>query len=95
MYSCSVPQAGSDAKARKPVSDGRLGYQGVCNTLEGMCELLVEWNRRASQILGKQVCTVNETTRLSHGSKISATDQVEQYEKQRDAAVKKAIRMPE
>lgn len=71
MYSCSVPQAGSDAKARKPVSDGRLGYQGVCNTLEGMCELLVEWNRRASQI------------------------QVEQYEKQRDAAVKKAIRMPE
>ncbi|RYO91088.1 hypothetical protein DL766_003348 [Monosporascus sp. MC13-8B] len=35
----------SDAAARLPVVQGGLGYQGVCTTLEGMCQQVWEWNR--------------------------------------------------
>lgn len=35
----------SDEEARKPVSQGGLGYSGVFTTLEGMVLEVLEWNR--------------------------------------------------
>ncbi|KAK3329704.1 hypothetical protein B0H66DRAFT_35167 [Apodospora peruviana] len=35
-----------DSAARRSVEDGGLGYRGVCDTLEGMCDLIVDWNER-------------------------------------------------
>lgn len=34
-----------DTAARKSVKEGGIGYRGVCNSLEGFCEELLEWNR--------------------------------------------------
>lgn len=35
----------SDAEARKPISEGGLGYKGVLTTLEGVVSVIMDWNR--------------------------------------------------
>jgi hypothetical protein len=34
----------SDAEARKPVSEGGLGYKGLLTTLKGVVSVIVDWN---------------------------------------------------
>ncbi|KAK5658792.1 hypothetical protein OQA88_1604 [Cercophora sp. LCS_1] len=34
-----------DSAAKKSAKEGGIGYHGVCNSLEGFCEELLEWNR--------------------------------------------------
>lgn len=34
-----------DSAARKSVAEGGIGYKGVCTTIEGLCEEVLEWNR--------------------------------------------------
>jgi len=41
----SMHTLADDSAIRRSVEDGGLGYRGVCTSLEGMCEELVEWNR--------------------------------------------------
>ncbi|KAH9991507.1 NAD(P)-binding protein [Xylariaceae sp. FL0662B] len=45
LFSICTHLVGSDAEARKPVSEGGLGYSGVLTTLEGMALEVLEWNR--------------------------------------------------
>ena len=35
--------------ARRRVEDGGIGYTGVCNSFEGLCEEMVLWNREYEQ----------------------------------------------
>lgn len=41
-----------DSVARRRVEDGGIGYTGVCNSLEGLCEEMVMWNREYEEGLG-------------------------------------------
>lgn len=34
-----------DERARRPVGEGGIGYEGAMGSLEGVCELLRDWNR--------------------------------------------------
>lgn len=45
IFSVQTHTPASDAAARRPVADGGLGYRGVCTTLEGVCQQVVDWNR--------------------------------------------------
>jgi hypothetical protein len=44
VFSVSIHTIVDDSLARKPVEQGGIGYKGVCTTLEGVCQQLVEWN---------------------------------------------------
>ena len=45
LFSICTHLVGSDAEARKPVSEGGLGYEGVMTTEQGMALEILEWNR--------------------------------------------------
>ncbi|KAF5569532.1 cholesterol dehydrogenase [Fusarium phyllophilum] len=38
----------SDAEAKKPISEGGLGYKGLLTTLEGVVSVIIDWNREHS-----------------------------------------------
>ena len=44
LFSIITHLVASDAEARKPVSEGGLGYVGLLTTLEGMAYEVLEWN---------------------------------------------------
>ena len=44
LFSITTHLIASDAEARKPVSEGGLGYAGLLTTLEGMALEVLEWN---------------------------------------------------
>lgn len=48
-----------DEEARKPVEDGGIGYKGLCNTLEGVCDQIWRWNQEqgsmANGVAGKSI----------------------------------------
>ncbi|KAI3400488.1 hypothetical protein diail_3109 [Diaporthe ilicicola] len=39
-----------DEQARKSVEDGGLGYKGLCNTLEGICDQIWRWNQEHESV---------------------------------------------
>lgn len=47
-----------DSKARKSPQDGGIGYKPVCDTIEGLCKLVGEWNesvvREGMEVLKKE-----------------------------------------
>ena len=43
----------NDAKARKPLEEGGLGYKGIWTTLEGMCNEVKRWNDKYSKTVKK------------------------------------------
>lgn len=45
VFSVSIHAVIDDTLARKSVAEGGIGYKGVCNTIEGICEEILEWNR--------------------------------------------------
>ncbi|KAH6648573.1 hypothetical protein BKA67DRAFT_594100 [Truncatella angustata] len=56
-----------DAAAKKSVAEGGLGYKGVCTTMEGMCQQLLDWNmeheNRAHERNDKPLATVAQSAR--------------------------------
>ena len=44
IFSITTHLVASDADARRPVSEGGLGYVGLLTTLEGMAHEVLEWN---------------------------------------------------
>ncbi|OAA42636.1 NAD(P)-binding domain protein [Metarhizium rileyi] len=40
----AVTQIADDGDARRAVGEGGLGYRGVCETVEGICVMVGEWN---------------------------------------------------
>ena len=44
IVAASIHQFASDQPARKSVEEGGLGYSGVCTTLEGLCNLVRQFN---------------------------------------------------
>ncbi|KAL2261048.1 hypothetical protein VTK26DRAFT_4768 [Humicola hyalothermophila] len=45
VFGVSIHTIVDDSAARKSVAEGGIGYQGVCTTIEGVCEEILEWNR--------------------------------------------------
>lgn len=39
-----------DKEARKTVEDGGIGYQGLCTTLEGVCDQIWRWNQEQESV---------------------------------------------
>lgn len=67
LFSITTHLVASDAEARKPVSDGGLGYAGVLTTLEGMTLEVLEWNK-------EHVDDVK--TRKAYTTSVSLADQI-------------------
>ncbi|KAI1775669.1 NAD(P)-binding protein [Hypoxylon cercidicola] len=44
VFSASTHYLASDAAARRSVDEGGIGYRHVHNTMEGMCQQVLEWN---------------------------------------------------
>lgn len=45
VFSVSIHTVVDDSLARKSVAEGGIGYSGGCDTIEGVCEEILEWNR--------------------------------------------------
>lgn len=45
VFSASVHMLAVDAAARRSVAGGGLGYTGVEDSLEGVCQQIIDWNR--------------------------------------------------
>lgn len=45
IFSSAVSQTVDDSRARLMPSEGGLGYRGYCNTVEGLCVLVSDWNK--------------------------------------------------
>lgn len=45
----SVSAVIDDSISRKPPSEGGIGYTPACTTLEGMCDLMVDWNEHVAE----------------------------------------------
>ena len=45
VFNVSIHTVIDDSAARRSVQEGGIGYRGGCDTMEGMCEELLEWNR--------------------------------------------------
>ncbi|VUC23608.1 unnamed protein product [Clonostachys rosea] len=48
LFSVCTHVVSSDARARKPVAEGGLGYRGSYTTLQGMVTEVIEWNQEHS-----------------------------------------------
>lgn len=48
IFSICTHLVASDAEARKPVSEGGLGYKGTVTSLEGVVMEILEWNKEHS-----------------------------------------------
>lgn len=48
LFSVCTHVIASDARARKPVAEGGLGYRGTFTTLQGMVTEVIEWNQEHS-----------------------------------------------
>ncbi|KAK7757438.1 hypothetical protein SLS62_000453 [Diatrype stigma] len=67
LFSITTHLVASDAEARKPVSEGGLGYAGVLTTLQGMTLEVLEWNKEH----------VNDVkTRKAYTTSVSLADQI-------------------
>jgi len=44
LFSICTHLIANDAKARKPLEEGGLGYKGIWTSLEGMCHEAKMWN---------------------------------------------------
>ncbi|SRR6266480_6444431 len=44
IVAATIHQFAYDQPARKSVEEGGLGYRGVCTTLEGLCDLVRQFN---------------------------------------------------
>ena len=73
---------GSDAEARKAVSEGGLGYTGVITTLEGIVSEIVEWNREHGAEDQSDAALVggskSERPRKRYTASVSYADQLKQ-----------------
>ncbi|RYO73923.1 hypothetical protein DL766_005882 [Monosporascus sp. MC13-8B] len=67
IFSITTHLIASDAEARKPVSEGGLGYSGVLTTLEGMTLEALEWNEEH---------TDDVTTRKAYTTSVTLADQI-------------------
>ncbi|EMR67828.1 putative 3-beta hydroxysteroid dehydrogenase isomerase protein [Eutypa lata UCREL1] len=67
IFSITTHLVASDAEARKPVSEGGLGYIGVVTTLEGMALEVLEWNEEH---------VADAKTRKAYTTSISLADQI-------------------
>ena len=45
VFNVSIHTVVDDSAARRSVQEGGIGYKGGCDTMEGLCEELLEWNR--------------------------------------------------
>lgn len=45
VFTASSHSIVDGSAARRSVEDGGIDYRGVCTTLEGFCELILDWNR--------------------------------------------------
>ena len=73
---------GSDAEARKAVSEGGLGYTGVIATLEGIVLEILEWNREHGAEGQSDAVMVgarkSERSRKTYTTSVSYADQLKQ-----------------
>ncbi|RYP21875.1 hypothetical protein DL765_001951 [Monosporascus sp. GIB2] len=67
IFSITTHLIASDAEARKPVSEGGLGYSGVLTTLEGMTLEVLEWNEEH---------TDDVMTRKAYTTSVTLADQI-------------------
>ncbi|KAI1333264.1 dehydrogenase-like protein [Xylariaceae sp. FL0255] len=44
VFHASLHYVGNDSAAMRSVKDGGLGFKHACNTLEGICQQVAEWN---------------------------------------------------
>ncbi|KAJ4112450.1 hypothetical protein NW768_011608 [Fusarium equiseti] len=49
IFSICTHLVASDAEARKPVTEGGLGYSGIVTSLEGVVTEILEWNKEHSR----------------------------------------------
>lgn len=72
----------SDTDARKPVSQGGLGYTGVMTTMQGMVLEILEWNREHSAADGtdKESLTTSKSKAMKklYTSSVTFADQMRQ-----------------
>jgi len=61
-----------DSAAKKSIEEGGLGYDGVCTSLEGMCEELVAWNLEHEEAKGPTVKQPAAKTAVRAASTASA-----------------------
>ncbi|KAK4145542.1 uncharacterized protein C8A04DRAFT_26799 [Dichotomopilus funicola] len=53
VFTVSIHTIIDDSEARKSVEDGGIGYRPGCETLEGVCEQILEWNRENEGVEGE------------------------------------------
>ena len=73
LFSICTHLIANDAKVRKPLVEGGLGYKGIWTTLEGMCYEVKMWNDRYTKAAedvrprSNSIKEAVEDLRLSHG----------------------------
>jgi hypothetical protein len=53
LFSICTHLIANDAKSRKPLEEGGLGYKGICTSLEGMCHEMKMWNDKYTKAVKK------------------------------------------
>ena len=69
IFSITTHLIASDAEARKPVSEGGLGYAGLLTTLEGMALEVLEWNE-------EHLAGAGAKTRKTYTTSVSLADKI-------------------
>ncbi|KAI1496443.1 hypothetical protein F5X99DRAFT_400506 [Biscogniauxia marginata] len=79
IFSICTHLVASDADARKPISRGGIGYEGVLTTLEGMVLEVLEWNREhsGSEWNGNGNSTGNVIARKAYTTSVSLADKIQ------------------
>ncbi|KAF6838593.1 3-beta hydroxysteroid dehydrogenase/isomerase family [Colletotrichum plurivorum] len=72
LFSICTHLIGIDKDARKPVSQGGLGYEGVLTTMQGMSLEILEWNREHQRL------PKDQKKRKLYTTSISLADQLRQ-----------------
>jgi len=52
LFSICTHLIANDAKVRKPLEEGGLGYKGIWTSLEGMCHEMKMWNDKYGKTVG-------------------------------------------
>lgn len=73
IFSITTHLVASDAEARKPVSEGGLGYVGLLTTLEGMVLEVLEWN---DEHLGGGSESGSRKIRKAYTTSVSLADKI-------------------
>ncbi len=50
VFNVSIHTVIDDSAAKRSVAEGGIGYRGGCETIEGVCEEILEWNREHEEV---------------------------------------------